>query len=131
MFNLKRKSAMPSATEALPGRATPIPTASKHFLNGHDLKGPYPEGLETAAGRSRFACRRGLRAYPVPMESGYALLHFEWRMSLSENRSPPSLSQGHAFPGHALVAGIAYQRLFLAAEDHQYRGHNREHDPDR
>ena len=48
MFTLKRKPEMPSAAEALPGRPTPIPTASKHFLNGHDLKGPYPVGLETA-----------------------------------------------------------------------------------
>jgi peptide-methionine (S)-S-oxide reductase len=34
--------------EALPGRPTPIPTASHHFVNGRPLKGPYPEGLETA-----------------------------------------------------------------------------------
>ena len=48
MFTLKRKSEMPSAAQALPGRPTPIPTASRHFLNGRDLKGPYPEGLEMA-----------------------------------------------------------------------------------
>ena len=48
MFSLKRKSAMPAAAEALPGRPTPIPTASQHFINGRNLKGPYPEGLETA-----------------------------------------------------------------------------------
>ena len=88
MFNLKRKSAMPSATEALPGRATPIPTASKHFLNGHDLKGPYPEGLETAMfgmgwllgrraqvlgarrGRLRHGGRLCGRAHPEPDLSG-------------------------------------------------------------
>jgi peptide-methionine (S)-S-oxide reductase len=48
MFNLKRKPEMPSAAQALPGRATPIPTASRHFISGRELKGPYPEGLETA-----------------------------------------------------------------------------------
>ena len=48
MFTLKRKSEMPSAAQALPGRSTPIPTAAKHFINGRELKGPYPEGLETA-----------------------------------------------------------------------------------
>jgi peptide-methionine (S)-S-oxide reductase len=48
MFTLKRKSEMPSAAEALPGRPTPIPTAGKHFINGRELKGPYPEGLEMA-----------------------------------------------------------------------------------
>ncbi|HEY3948524.1 peptide-methionine (S)-S-oxide reductase MsrA [Phenylobacterium sp.] len=39
---------MPTDAEALPGRAHPIPTATTHFVNGHPLKGPYPEGLETA-----------------------------------------------------------------------------------
>ena len=48
MFSLRKKTEMPSAAEALPGRAEPIPTAAKHFINGHALKGPYPEGLEQA-----------------------------------------------------------------------------------
>jgi peptide-methionine (S)-S-oxide reductase len=48
MFTLKRKPEMPSAGEALPGRTTPIATARAHFINGRDLKGPYPEGLATA-----------------------------------------------------------------------------------
>jgi peptide-methionine (S)-S-oxide reductase len=45
---LKRKSAMPAAGEALPGRPEPIPTAETHFVNGRPLKGPFPEGLEQA-----------------------------------------------------------------------------------
>jgi peptide-methionine (S)-S-oxide reductase len=48
MFMLRKKLSMPSAAEALPGRAEPIPTASRHFINGRRLKGPYPEGLEMA-----------------------------------------------------------------------------------
>jgi len=39
---------LPSAAEALPGRATSLPTAKTHFVNGHALKGPYPDGFETA-----------------------------------------------------------------------------------
>jgi peptide-methionine (S)-S-oxide reductase len=39
---------MPTAGETLPGRQTPIPTAKDHYVNGHALKGPYPQGLETA-----------------------------------------------------------------------------------
>ena len=39
---------LPTQETALPGRAHPIPTALTHFLNGRPLKGPYPEGLETA-----------------------------------------------------------------------------------
>ena len=44
MFSFRKKLEMPTADEALPGRSTPIPTAKQHFVNGHALKGPYPEG---------------------------------------------------------------------------------------
>lgn len=33
---------------ALPGREAAIPTARTHFVNGHPLKGPYPDGMEIA-----------------------------------------------------------------------------------
>jgi peptide-methionine (S)-S-oxide reductase len=39
---------MPSAAEALPGRDTPLATAERHFVNGHPLKGPYPDGFGRA-----------------------------------------------------------------------------------
>jgi peptide-methionine (S)-S-oxide reductase len=39
---------LPTEDTALPGRAHAIPTAEIHFANGRPLKGPYPEGLETA-----------------------------------------------------------------------------------
>ena len=48
MFMFRKKLEMPSAADALPGRATPILTAKAHFVNDRPLKGPYPEGLETA-----------------------------------------------------------------------------------
>ena len=48
MFMFKSKAQMPSRADALPGRSTQIPTAAAHFLNRRPLKGPYPEGLETA-----------------------------------------------------------------------------------
>jgi peptide-methionine (S)-S-oxide reductase len=48
MFIFKKKTEMPSAADALPGRATPIQTAKEHFLNRRPLQGPYPEGLESA-----------------------------------------------------------------------------------
>ncbi|WP_297509499.1 peptide-methionine (S)-S-oxide reductase MsrA [uncultured Caulobacter sp.] len=44
----KKSLEMPTADTALPGRAAPIPTATTHFVNGRPLKGPYPDGLETA-----------------------------------------------------------------------------------
>ena len=48
MLFMRKSTALPSAAEALPGRAQPIPTATTHFVNGHNLKPPYPQGLEQA-----------------------------------------------------------------------------------
>ena len=48
MFGFRKEARMPTAAEALPGRPQPLPTAEKHFVNGNPLKGPYPEGYETA-----------------------------------------------------------------------------------
>jgi peptide-methionine (S)-S-oxide reductase len=48
MFGFFKKTAMPTAENALEGRAFELPTAETHFVNGRPLKGPYPEGTETA-----------------------------------------------------------------------------------
>ena len=49
MFFLNRsKSAMVAPEDALPGRATPIPTAETHFLSGRPLQAAVPEGMEQA-----------------------------------------------------------------------------------
>ena len=34
--------------DCLPGRAATMPVPERHFVNGHKLLGPYPEGLEQA-----------------------------------------------------------------------------------
>jgi peptide-methionine (S)-S-oxide reductase len=48
MLFMRKTTALPSAAEALPGRATPIPTATTHFVNGRKLQPPYPAGLKQA-----------------------------------------------------------------------------------
>jgi peptide-methionine (S)-S-oxide reductase len=48
VFSFRKKLEMPAADAALPGRANPIPTAERHFINGRLLKGPYPEGSAKA-----------------------------------------------------------------------------------
>jgi peptide-methionine (S)-S-oxide reductase len=45
---LSRKLALPTAADALPGRAQKIPVPVKHHVNGHPLQGPFPAGLEQA-----------------------------------------------------------------------------------
>jgi peptide-methionine (S)-S-oxide reductase len=36
---------MPSADDALPGRATRMPVPAAHFVNGNPIQGPFPEGM--------------------------------------------------------------------------------------
>src|SRR3978361_1274277 len=77
MLFMRKTTALPSAAEALPGRATPIPTATRHFVNGRPLQPPYPAGLEQAvfglgcfwgAERKSGCSRAGIR----PTAVGYA-----------------------------------------------------------
>ncbi len=49
MFSLfRKKTDLPSAADALPGRPDPVPTADAHHVSHRALKGPYPAGFETA-----------------------------------------------------------------------------------
>ena len=38
---------VPAPQDCLPGRDTPVPVASRHYVNGHPLTGPFPEGMQT------------------------------------------------------------------------------------
>jgi peptide-methionine (S)-S-oxide reductase len=48
MLSLGKKTSLPKAGEALPGRAMQMPVENVHFVNGRPIKAPFPEGLETA-----------------------------------------------------------------------------------
>jgi peptide-methionine (S)-S-oxide reductase len=48
MFMLKKKTALPSATEALPGRKQVMRVPEGHFVHDRPIKGPFPAGLEQA-----------------------------------------------------------------------------------
>jgi peptide-methionine (S)-S-oxide reductase len=39
---------MPSANDALPGRAAPLAVPETHFVNGHRIRAPFPAGLSEA-----------------------------------------------------------------------------------
>src|SRR4051812_49246918 len=47
-FRNPEKMAMVDPDRALPGREAEMPVPPSHFVLGHELRGPYPEGLETA-----------------------------------------------------------------------------------
>ena len=48
IFGLGRKTEMPNAGEALPGREFPLNTARTHYVSGRSLGEPYPELTELA-----------------------------------------------------------------------------------
>jgi len=43
-----RKTTMPTPERALRGRSTPMPVAAAHFVNGHRIAPPFPEGMQLA-----------------------------------------------------------------------------------
>jgi peptide-methionine (S)-S-oxide reductase len=45
---LKDPLSIPSKDEALPGRVERMSVPGKHFVNGHELEPPFPDGLERA-----------------------------------------------------------------------------------
>jgi peptide-methionine (S)-S-oxide reductase len=47
MFFQRKKLQIPTAAEALPGRAEKIVPAESHFVNGRSLVPPFPEGSES------------------------------------------------------------------------------------
>jgi peptide-methionine (S)-S-oxide reductase len=47
MFFQRKKLQIPTAAEALPGRAEKIVPAESHFVNGRSLVPPFPEGFES------------------------------------------------------------------------------------
>ncbi|AKE88011.1 MULTISPECIES: peptide-methionine (S)-S-oxide reductase MsrA [Rhodococcus] len=42
------KSVMVTQEQALPGRAEPLPVPDTHYVNGHRIMPPFPEGMQTA-----------------------------------------------------------------------------------
>jgi len=48
MFFAKHRTEMPSPEDALPGRSSAMPVPERHFVNGHPIAPPFPDGLQTA-----------------------------------------------------------------------------------
>lgn len=48
LFDIRKKHAIPSAADALPGRSTALAVAEKHAVLGTPMLGPFPEHLEQA-----------------------------------------------------------------------------------
>ncbi|MGB5833125.1 MAG: peptide-methionine (S)-S-oxide reductase MsrA [Thiohalocapsa sp.] len=48
MFMFRKKTEMPTAADALPGRESPMPVSNRHHVNGNPIQPPFPSEVETA-----------------------------------------------------------------------------------
>jgi peptide-methionine (S)-S-oxide reductase len=48
MFLFTKKTQIPKPEEALPGGRAKMPVPERHYVNGHALQPPFPEGMELA-----------------------------------------------------------------------------------
>lgn len=48
IFGLGKKTTIPTAEKALPGRSQSMQVPKSHFVNNNPLQPPYPDGMETA-----------------------------------------------------------------------------------
>ena len=48
LFSFRKKAEVPTAEEALPGRAEPLTVSDQHYVTRRQINPPFPEGLEHA-----------------------------------------------------------------------------------
>ena len=107
-----RSTRMPTAAEALPGRAEPMRVPERHFVNGNRLVPPYPEGLKVATfalgcfwgAERRFWQQPGVYSTSV----GYAA-------GTTPNPTYEEVCSG--LTGHAEVVQVVFDPAILSYED--------------
>src|SRR6202049_4756517 len=112
MFSFRKKLEIPSADEALPGRSTAIPTARTHFVNGHALKGPYPDGLATAM--FGFGCFWGAERKFWELGNGVHVTAAGYAGGLTPNPTYEEVCSGRT--GHNEVVLVAFDPARISYE---------------
>jgi len=111
-LNFLKKTQLPSAADALPGRAQPIPTAETHFVNGAPLKAPFGAGVETAI--FGLGCFWGAerKFWQVP---GVVSTAVGYAAGLTPNPTYEEVCSG--LTGHNEVVLVAYDPARVSFED--------------
>jgi peptide-methionine (S)-S-oxide reductase len=112
MFMFRKKLEMPSAADALPGRANAIPTAEKHFVLGRPLKGPYPAGFETAI--FGLGCFWGAERMFWKLGDGIHTTAVGYAAGVTPNPSYEEVCSGRT--GHNEVVLVVYDPAKIAYE---------------
>lgn len=122
MFSIQKKSTLPDATEALPGRAAILPVPDSHFVSGHRLAPPFPDGLIPAMfGMGCFwGAERGFWQLPGVYSTmvGYAA-------GLTPNPHYDEVCSG--MTGHNEVVRLLFAPTVISYEAllrHFWQGHN-------
>ena len=100
----RKKPGLPDASSAVKGRDQPIATAKTHFLNGRDLKGPYPEGLETAV--FGFGCFWGAERKFWELEDGIWITAVGYAAGITPNPTYEEVCSG--MTGHNEVVLVVF-----------------------
>jgi peptide-methionine (S)-S-oxide reductase len=107
-----RRTTMPAAGEALPGRDEPMRVPAKHFVNGNPLLPPYPDGMQLAlfalgcfwGAERRFWQQRGVYSTSV----GYA-------GGATPNPTYEEVCSGYT--GHAEAVRVVFDPAVVSYED--------------
>jgi peptide-methionine (S)-S-oxide reductase len=111
MFSFGRKSQVPDPADALRGRAEPLPTAERHFVNGQPLKGPYPPGSEIID--FAFGCFWGAEKdfWQIP---GVIVTAVGYQGGYTPNATYSEVSSGRT--GHAEAVRVVYDPTRVSIE---------------
>jgi len=107
-----RRTTLPAAGEALPGRDEPMPVPERHFVNGNRLAPPYPAGMQLAmfalgcfwGAERRFWQQRGVHSTSV----GYA-------GGITPHPTYEEVCSG--LTGHAEVVRVVFDPAVVSYED--------------
>jgi peptide-methionine (S)-S-oxide reductase len=108
----RKKAEMIAPDKALRGRASAIPTARTHFLNGRELKGPYPAGVERAV--FGMGCFWGAERKFWELEDGIWITAVGYAAGFTPNPTYEEVCSGQT--GHNEVVLVAYDPAKLSYE---------------
>lgn len=112
MLSFRKRLALPTATEALPGRREPIPTAKEHYLSHRALKPPFPEGTETAL--FGLGCFWGAERKFWQLDKGIWITAVGYAGGFTPNPTYEEVCSG--LTGHTEAVLVAYDPATIAFE---------------
>jgi peptide-methionine (S)-S-oxide reductase len=112
MALFRKKSSLPAKEEALPGRGTPLTFNPVHFVNGHRIAPPFPEGLREAV--FAMGCFWGAERLFWQLAGVYATA-VGYAGGFTPNPTYEEVCSGET--GHAEVVRVIYDPKKVAYED--------------